>query len=70
MYYEVNISLNGKHFFATNERSITDEHKLKEVYGTLREKFPNEDGYNITVVKYETVGKHIDMGDGLTWKRC
>ena len=65
MYYEINISLNGQHFFATNERSITDKHKLNKVYKELKEKFTNEDGYNITVTKYETVGKYIDMGDGL-----
>ncbi len=61
MYYEINIALNGKHFFATSERSITNEHKLKEVYNVLKEKFPNEDGYDITVTKYETIGKPMSM---------
>lgn len=61
MYYEINISLNGQHFFATSNRSITDSHKLKIVYGVLKEKFPNDDGYKITVTRYETVGKPIDM---------
>lgn len=61
MYYEINVTLNGRHFFATSERSITNEHKLKEVYDVLKERFSNEDGYNITITKYETVGKPINM---------
>ena len=63
MYYEINVSLNGKHFFATAERSITNEQKLKEVYSALKEKFPYEDGYDMTVTRYETTGKHIDMNN-------
>ena len=61
MYYEINIALNGKHFFATAERSITNKWKLKEVYDVLKEKFPQEEGYDISVTYYETVGKPIDM---------
>ena len=62
MYYEINVALNGKHFFATSERSITNKWKLKEVYNVLKEKFPQEEGYDISVSLYETVGKSIDMG--------
>lgn len=61
MYYEINVALNGKHFFATAERSITNKWKLKEIYSTIKEKFPQEEGYDITVSCIETVGKHIDM---------
>ena len=61
MYYEINVALKGKHFFATAERSITNKWKLKEVYDILKEKFPHEEGYEISVTKYETVGKFVDM---------
>jgi hypothetical protein len=61
MYYEINVALKGKHFFATAERSITNKWKLKEVYDILKEKFPQEEGYEISVTKYETVGKFINM---------
>ena len=61
MYYEINVALNGKHFFATDKRSITNKWKLKEVYKVLKEKFPPEEGYDITVSYIETVGKNIDM---------
>lgn len=61
MYYEINVSLNGRHFFATHERSIVNETKLKEVYRVLKKKFPQEEGYDITVSCIKTTGKYIDM---------
>ena len=61
MYYEINVALNGKHFFATTERSITNKWKLKEVYSVIKEKFPQEEGYEISVTLYETIGKSVDM---------
>lgn len=61
MYYEINVSLNGKHFFATHERSIVNETKLKEVYPVIKKKFPPEEGYDILVSRTETTGRYIDM---------
>ena len=61
MYYEINVSLNGRHFFATDKRSITTERALKEVYEVFKEKFPQEDGYDILVSCTKTTGRYIDM---------
>lgn len=61
MYYEINISLNGKHLFATAERSITTLWELKKIYKLLAEKFPESEGYKITVTYYEKIGKPINM---------
>lgn len=61
MYYEINVALNGQHFFATDKRSITNDIALKVVYNILKEKFPTEEGYDIIVSRYDTVGKFIDM---------
>lgn len=61
MYYEINVALNGQHFFATDKRSITNKHTLEKVYKVLKEKFPLEEGYDILVSYYETVGKFVDM---------
>lgn len=63
MYYEINVSLNGQHFFATDKRSITNKIALKVVYKILKEKFPLEEGYNITVTQWDTVGKFVDMNE-------
>lgn len=61
MYYEINVSKNGKHFFATSERSITSEDKLNEVYGELKRAFPVSDGYKMNVTYWEKQGQSVDM---------
>lgn len=61
MYYEINVSLNGKHLFATHERSITDKWKLEAVYKVFKEKFPKEEGYDIGVTYWEKSGTIINM---------
>jgi hypothetical protein len=48
MYIEFNISLNGKHFFATHERSCTDSTKGEQLKKVLQEKFPESEGYKVT----------------------
>lgn len=61
MYYEINVSKDGRHFFATDKRSITTERALKEVYPVIKDKFPIEEGYSILVSYTKTMGKYIDM---------
>lgn len=60
MYYEINVALNGQHFFATDKRSITNKATMEKVYKILKEKFPLTEGYDIIVSRYETVGTFID----------
>lgn len=59
--YEINVSLHGQHFFATHERSIVSTHKLKEVYGVFKEKFPESEGYEISVTYWTKCGEEINM---------
>lgn len=61
MYYEINVSLNGQHLFATDKRSITNKIALEVIYRIFKQKFPQEEGYDIMVSYYETTGKFIDM---------
>lgn len=63
MYYEINVALNGKHLFATAERSVTNEWKAKDLYKLFKEKFPETEGYKISVTKWEKVGYSVDMED-------
>ena len=63
MYYEINVDLNGKHFFATTGRSIYNVEELRQVYNVFKEKFPESEGYKISVVKYETIGSVIDEAE-------
>lgn len=61
MYYEINVALNGKHLFATAERSITTSWDAEKVYKLFKEKFPENEGYEISITYWENVGKFIDM---------
>ena len=61
MYYEINVSLNGAHLFATAPRSIGSREELKRIGDLFREKFPEADGYKITATEWRTTGKNIDI---------
>lgn len=56
MFYEINVSKNGFHFFATDERSIQSKEKLEIVLKIIKEKFPESEGYELLVTRYEKVG--------------
>lgn len=59
MYYEINVAKNGKHYFATHERSISTEQKAKELLDKLTQAFPESEGYKVSVTKWEKLGKTI-----------
>ncbi len=68
MYIEFNISLNGKHFFATHERSCTDSSKAEEVKKVLLEKFPENEGFKVTATVYPQRGYGIDLDKDMAWE--
>lgn len=57
MYYEINVALNGRHFFATHQRSLHTESEMKKCLEIFVEKFPESEGYNITIEHCRCVGK-------------
>lgn len=61
MHYEINVSKNGRHFFATHERSVTSKEALEKITKVFQEKFPQEEGYKISATKYETIGTCIEL---------
>lgn len=61
MYYEINVSLNGKHFFATSERSITNPWDLQEKLRVFIQKFPESEGYKLSVIKWEKAGQVLEI---------
>lgn len=63
MYYEINVSFHGRHFFATAPRSLQESFITKQVLREITKRFPEEDGYKITVTRYETFGKVLTMSD-------
>lgn len=61
MYYEINVAHNGRHLFATHERSVRDEKVARELTKTFREKFPELEGYSVTCTKWVTRGETQDF---------
>lgn len=63
MYYEINVSKNKRHFFATSDRSITDRDKLKEVLFEIASKFTKADGFEIMVSTRIQTGEYLTTKD-------
>jgi hypothetical protein len=63
MYYEINVSLNGKHFFATHKRSVTTERECARLYVEFERAFPAREGYNLIVTRREEIGTGINPKD-------
>ena len=60
-HYEINVSKDGRHLFATHERSLGpgDKRKTREIYDKLVEAFPKNEGYEIIISYWETLGQQI-----------
>jgi hypothetical protein len=59
-HYEINVALNGKHFFATAPRSLRDKWQVERVLPVLLERFPAKDGYSVGVTYYECLGYQLE----------
>lgn len=68
MYIEFNISLNGKHFFATHERSCTNSNEAYEFKKVLLEKFPQSEGYKITATLNPQRSYGIDLSKDMSFE--
>lgn len=62
-HYEINVSLNGNHLFATSPRSCVDIHKAKEVFLELEKRFPENEGFTVTLTHWEVSGTRIKQGE-------
>jgi hypothetical protein len=58
-HYEINVSLNGKHLFATAERSARDKQDAERLFRLFAEKFPERDGYSIRVTHWQAQGERV-----------
>ena len=66
MGYEINVAIKDKdgrwrHLFATDTRSLHTEKDAKELYELFKEKFPESEGYDISVTYWEAIGRHIEF---------
>lgn len=60
-HYEVNVSLNGRHLFATADRSCINAVELENVLDVFVKKFPKSEGFKISYTKITCEGKDIDI---------
>ena len=61
MYYEINIAKNGRHYFATAERSIDDNEKAQSVANELAALYTKEKGFEITISRWQKCGERIEF---------
>ena len=59
-YYEINVALNGKHLFATSERSCTTRSECEKVFSIIKKKFPKSEGYDVTVTYWDCIGRPLE----------
>jgi hypothetical protein len=59
-YWEINISKNGEHYFATAPRSLVDEDKAKRVHLDLKSKYPETEGYNVEIMLWSQVAQKCE----------
>ncbi len=68
MYIEFNVSLNGKHFFATHERSCTNSSKADELKKVLLRKFPESAGYKVSASINPQRSYGLDLSKDIAWE--
>ncbi len=61
MYFEVNVSRNGYHLFATSPRSIQTVSTLRDTYAEIHKRFPESENFKVTVTEWKQEGQGIDM---------
>lgn len=59
MWYEINVSKDGQHYFATHERSITTIDKAMEIRDRLKQSMSEEEGFKYTITQLQKVGIQI-----------
>ncbi|NKC48120.1 hypothetical protein I6H96_02530 [Brucella anthropi] len=60
-YFEIYVSLNGTHFFATAPRSCITQDAAEGVAKEIRSRFPEADGFKVSVTHYRCSGHTCDF---------
>ncbi len=51
-YTRINVSKDDKYLFATEQGQLTYDWEAKLVYKLLKEKFPESEGYKVSVIEW------------------
>lgn len=58
-YWEINVSLKGKHFFATAPRSITTLAEFVRIRPEIVARFPQSEGFMVTATYWKAEGATV-----------
>lgn len=47
--YEINVAKDGKHYFATHERSLTGQSEAEAAFKDFQKRFPESEGFSLTI---------------------
>lgn len=67
MYYEINVSKNGQHYFATAERSLRDQEQAHQAAQDFKIRFPKSEGFDVQMQRWDSIGTRIDISGGGRW---
>lgn len=59
-YTQITVSKDGKYLFATEQGQLTYSWEAKPVYELFKEKFPESEGYKVSVTKWKVRGAEPD----------
>ena len=58
-YFEIDVTHNGRHFFATAARSgETSEEGARLIFDTIKKRFTEDEGYSVTCIRW-VAGGHV-----------
>lgn len=60
-YFTINVSHNGRHYFATAPRSLDSLAKAKEVFAYLQQAFPEGNGFKIDLSGHVEYSRRIEV---------
>jgi hypothetical protein len=60
-HFEINVAHNGKHLFATHERSARTVREALRIMALLVASFPPSEGYTVNCTEWETRGTGWDL---------
>jgi hypothetical protein len=58
-HFEINVSLDGRHLFATAPRSCTTEAEAKHVLEHIKLAFKDRPGFKISITHWECRGRRV-----------
>lgn len=59
-YYEINVALHGRHYFATAPRSLTLYTEAQRALADFRKRFPVCEGFTVTCTHWDSLGSTVE----------